>query len=201
VAHALLIDCEAETYEHVPLPDGLVVLLIDSGVARNLDDVGYAERVEQCNEAAKILGVGSLRHADPDILRERDSDLDPLILRRARHVVSENERVTRAAAALRDGNLPEVGELFAASHRSLAQDFEVSTPELDLLVSLASEMQGVVGARLTGAGFGGCTVNLVEAAAAERTAEHVCDRYRAATGRPTRWWISKPAEGASLSLA
>jgi galactokinase len=194
--HALLIDCRSLEVEPVPLPASLEVVLLDSAVQRELGDSAYNQRRAQCEQAAAILGVGALRDADPELLEARAGDLPPLVRRRARHVVTENARVLEAAVALRAGRVGDLGPLFAASHRSMADDYEASTPELDALVRLARETPGVVAARLTGAGFGGCTVNLVEADRAEAAAAEVLDRYRAETGRQGRWWSSRPAAGA-----
>ncbi|HEX2051999.1 MAG TPA: galactokinase [Actinomycetota bacterium] len=194
--HALLIDCRTNEVEPVPLPPAVRVLLVDSGTARGLSDGEYNARRAQCERAAAALGVRSLRDATPAGLDARRGDMDEGDYRRARHVVTENERVRAAAAALRAGRLDALGDLFDAAHRSLAADFDVSLPELDALVEAAAGTPGVLGARLTGAGFGGCTVNLVDAAAAEDAAAAVLDAYEAATGRRTRAWLSGAATGA-----
>jgi galactokinase len=190
--HALLIDCRDATVRAIPIPPALSVLVVDSGVRRELAKSAYNERVAQCAAAAKALGVASLRDATRDDLRR----LDGVLLRRARHVVEENNRVLAAADALRDGRVAELGPLFRAAHESMARDFEASTPELDALVAIADETEGVVAARLTGAGFGGCTVNLVRSDAAQSAGREVVRRYRNETGREARFWASKPAPGA-----
>ena len=190
--HALLIDCRDLTVTPVPFPSSLSVLVIDSAVRRELAESGYNERVSQCQAAAEALGVRSLRDTSP----AQVESLSGVLLRRARHVVEENRRVLAAAEALRAERLDELGHLFRASHASLAHDFEVSTPELDALVAIAEETDGVVAARLTGAGFGGCTVNLVRDEAAEAGGRTVVERYRQETGREARSWVSKPAQGA-----
>jgi galactokinase len=184
--HALLVDCRAVSVEPIPVPDELSLLVVDSGVRRGLAESAYNVRVAECNAAAEQLGVPSLRDAT------NLGALSGTLLRRARHVVSENERVLAAAAALRDARLDELGELFRASHLSLRDDFEVSTPELDRLVAIAGETEGVIAARLTGAGFGGCTVNLVRTEAAEAAGRSIVERY----GAGARFWVSRPAEGA-----
>lgn len=194
--HALLIDCRTNGVEPVPLPPSVRVLVIDSGIARGLSDGEYNERRAQCERAATALGLHSLRDATLDVLDARRGDMGAADYRRARHVVTENERVRAAAAALRSGRLDDLAGLFRAAHRSLAGDFEVSLPEIDALVDAAAGTPGVLGARLTGAGFGGCTVNLVDAAAAEDAADAVLDAYEAATGRRTRAWLSGAAPGA-----
>jgi galactokinase len=190
--HALLIDCRDLTVRPIPFPEDLAVLLVDSGVRRELVESAYDTRVAECVAAADALGLGSLREATPDDLTR----LDGVLLRRARHVVWENERVLAAAEALAVGRVEELGPLFRASHESLARDYEVSTSELDTLVAIAGGTDGVVAARLTGAGFGGCTVNLAHRDAAGAAGRSVVERYGAETGREARFWISQPADGA-----
>jgi galactokinase len=194
--HALLIDCRSLDLRPVPFPRSLRVVVLDSAVPRELGDSEYNARRAQCEQAASDLGLASLRDADPEMLERHRQRLDPVVYRRARHVVTENARVLAAAAALEAGRVAELGPLFDAAHRSMAEDYEASIPELDLLVRLAAETDGVVAARLTGAGFGGCTVNLVEVDRAEAAAAEVLDRYQAATGRQGRAWVSTPADGA-----
>jgi galactokinase len=154
--HALLIDCHALTVEPVPIPDGVEIVVVHSGQARTLAGSAYAERRAQCGAAEAVLGP--LRLLDDPAAA--DTLEDPVIRRRARHVVSENRRVRAAAAALVDGDVDGLGQLVAASHVSLRDDFEVSTAVLDALVDRLSATPGVLGARLTGAGFGGCVVAL-----------------------------------------
>jgi galactokinase len=194
--HALLIDCRSLALRPVPFPRSLRVVVLDSAVPRELADSEYNARRAQCEQAASALGVAALRDADPELLERHRQRLDEVVYRRARHVVTENARVLAAAAALEAGRVAELGPLFAAAHRSMAEDYEASIPELDLLVSLAAETGGVRAARLTGAGFGGCTVNLVEVDRAEAAAAEILDRYQAATGRQGRAWVSTPADGA-----
>jgi galactokinase len=161
--HALLIDCSSLEVRPVPVPAGVDVVVVHSGQARALAGSAYAERRAQCEAAAAV--IGPLREATVDDLARLD---DPLLRRRARHVVTENRRVLDFAACLADGDLAGAGRLMAASHASLAGDFEVSTPALDALVAELSAAPGVYGARLTGAGFGGCVVALAEAASPVR---------------------------------
>jgi galactokinase len=169
--HALLIDCRSLEARHVPLPfDGHRVVIIDSGVRRELADSRYNDRRTECEEAVSILSdaessITSLRDVSAKMLSDHQGLLSPIQLSRARHVVSENERVIEACACLASGDLPTVGRMMNASHFSLRDDYEVSHPALDRLVEEASRIEGVLGARLTGAGFGGCTVNLVTEAA------------------------------------
>lgn len=155
--HALLIDCATSSVTPVPLPDELEVVVVHSGQTRAVAATAYAERRAQC-EAATVV-VGPLREASPDDLGALD---EPVLRRRARHVVSENTRVAAFSDALAGGRFDELGPLLDASHASLRDDFEVSTPELDALVARLAATPGVLGARLTGAGFGGCVVALAE---------------------------------------
>ncbi|MFM7062296.1 MAG: galactokinase, partial [Actinomycetes bacterium] len=153
--HALLIDCATLAVEPVPVPDEACIWVVPSGQQRQLADSAYAERRAQCEQAA--AQVGPL----PTVAPARLASLtDPVVRARARHVRSESARVLAAAEALRAGDLAEVGRLMVASHRSLATDFEVSTPALDRTVERLRSVPGVYGARLTGAGFGGCVVAL-----------------------------------------
>ena len=191
--HALFIDCRSLEIQHIPVPDGLRVLLVDSGQRRELASGEYNRRRDECEEASRLLGVGSLR--DVDDLAAVEGLPDPF-RGRARHVVLENRRALATVEALRAGDRAALGELFAASHASLATDFAVSTPELDALVEVATATDGVVASRLTGAGFGGCTVSLVEADAAPEIAARVAAAYASRTGRTPRWWVSRPGAGA-----
>ena len=155
--HALRIDCTTLEVRPVPLPDDLDVVVVDSGQPRELATSAYAERAAAC-QAAQVA-IGPLAEAT---LADVDRIEDEVVRRRARHVVSENQRVDAFASALATGDRPSLREAMAASHASLRDDFEVSTAALDALVGALSEMDGVIGARLTGAGFGGCVVALVE---------------------------------------
>jgi galactokinase len=193
--HALLIDCLDETWQTVSFPPELTVLVVDSAVRRSLAASGYNQRRAETERAALALGIATLRTAS---LHDVESGVlkDPE-RRRARHVVTENERVRQAAAALVEADTQTLGPLFAESHRSLAEDFEVSTPELDELVSVAVATEGVIAARMTGGGFGGCIVCLAESGRAAAAAERIVTRYGQATAHPARYWISRPASGAS----
>lgn len=195
-AAALLIDCRSTTVEPVPLPPSLRVLLVDSAVPRVLATTAYDERRRQCEQAAAALGVVSLRDVDEQSLTQGRDRTDPVHWRRARHVVTENARVLAAVAALAAADLAEVRRLFAASQRSMAEDFEISTPEIDTLVALAVATPGVVASRLTGGGFGGCTVSLVDADRAPAVAADLLSRYGEVTGLPARAWVCDPVAGA-----
>jgi galactokinase len=155
--HALLIDCSTLRVTPAPLPDGVEVVVVHSGQSRTLVGSAYAERRSQCEAAARV--VGPLKDATPGALTELP---DPVVRARARHVITENERVRSFAGALAAADLAACGDLMKSSHASLRDDFEVSTPRLDALVAGLSARPGVHGARLTGAGFGGCVVALAD---------------------------------------
>ncbi|HZU71194.1 MAG TPA: galactokinase family protein [Acidimicrobiales bacterium] len=157
---ALLIDCRSLVTAAVPIPEGCEVIVAHSGEARELSRSAYAQRRQECEQVEAV--VGPLRDAKPADLGRI---ADPVLQRRARHVVGENQRVVEAATLMRRGDGAGAGALMTASHRSLAEDFEVSTPALDQLVEVLLAAPGVWGARLTGAGFGGCVVALAEAGA------------------------------------
>ncbi|MBA2274907.1 MAG: galactokinase [Actinobacteria bacterium] len=195
--HALLIDCRDISVEAVEVPAGLRVVVIDSAVQRGLADSGYNERRSQCEAAASAMGVASLRDADGDLLESHRERMGDVVYRRARHVIGENQRVMDSVAALRRADFERLGRLFDDSHRSYAQDFEASTPEVDMLVEVAQDTGGVIAARLTGGGFGGCTVNLVREGRTENAAAEILDGYRARTGLEGRLWVSEPADGAT----
>jgi galactokinase len=178
---ALFLDTRTLEYEQVPLPDGGGLLVINSGVAHNHASGDYRTRRAECERAAAALGVPQLRDLGPADLPRVAALPDPLA-RRARHVVTEDERVLESVAAMKAGDLRRLGELFAASHASQRDDFEVSVREIDLLVDLAHAEPGVFGARLTGGGFGGSIVALIEAGAGARIGERVARAYRERSG-------------------
>ena len=182
---ALLIDTRSLERRDVPLPAGSAVLVLDSGVARTLAGSGYNQRRAECEEAARMLGRASLREVER---LEEIGKLPDLLKRRARHVFTENARVLQAAGA---GDAAAFGVLMNASHASLRDDYEVSTPELDVLVGLLQAHPGVHGARLTGAGFGGACVALCRAEAVQEVAQDVLPRY-AAAGHSGRQLVPAP---------
>lgn len=186
--HALLLDCRTLEVERIRVPRDLAVLAVHSGVARTLADGSYAERRAECEEIVRQLGLESLRQAGPD---------DVADIPRARHVVSENARVEAVARALRSGDRLALSSAFAASHASLRDDFEVSTPELDLLVRCLLDA-GAIGARLTGAGFGGSVVALADSERAYRVADVACARYRSESGRDPSPMVCALVDGAGL---
>ncbi len=186
--HALRIDCRSLQVEPIPLPTDLAIVVVHSGLPRALATSEYAARRAACEAAAARIGVPTLRDADLDSVRD-----DPI----ARHVVSENHRVEQLVGALRANDHAVIGAVLDTSHASLADDFRVSTPELDQLCAQL-RAAGAIGARLTGAGFGGCVVALAPAAGAEEIARVAARRYRAATAlRPTAF-VANSADGAEV---
>jgi galactokinase len=200
--HLLLLDCRSRQTELVPMSDpSVAVLIINTNVKHELTGSEYPTRRKQCEAAAAALGVPSLRDATPDLLEEHRAKLDPVVFRRARHVVGEIERTTHAAAGLRAGNYPTVGQLMYASHRALKDDYEVSCAELDIVVDLAAGIGlagGVFGCRMTGGGFGGCCVALVEAAKVDAISAQLARDYEARTKIAPTLFVSRPGEGAAI---
>ncbi|XP_026172156.1 galactokinase [Mastacembelus armatus] len=193
--HALLIDCRSLEATPVPLADpGLVILITNSNVKHSLAGSEYALRRRQCEEAASVLGKASLRDATMKDLDEARDRLDDITYRRACHVIQEIERTVQAAEALRREAYKEFGRLMVESHNSLRDLYEVSCRELDELVSAALEVEGVFGSRMTGGGFGGCTVTLLQAQAVDRTMLHIKERY---SGTPT-FYVTVPSDGARV---
>ena len=181
---ALFLDTRSLEFERIALPDDAALVVIDSGLTHRHADGGYIERRRECEEAAAKLGVRELRDL-PEIF-SADGSLSPILARRVRHVVSENERVRQTVAALDAGDLERAGQLFLESHRSLRDDFEVSLPDLDRLVDIASRQPAVFGARLTGGGFGGAVVALVRRDGAVAAGAEIVSDYMAATGNEGR---------------
>jgi len=202
--HALLLDCRSQGYEHIPMPlERAAVMMVDTRVKHDLGRSEYPLRQEQCQAALKVF-----RQADPKIRALRDVSaeqleqfadrLDDLSLRRARHVVGENQRVLAAAEAFRKGDLAAAGRIMTASHRSLRDDYEVSCPELDFVVETLLAAPGVYGARMSGGGFGGCAVAIVEQAAADEAAHRVTAAYQNRFHRVPEVFTTRAAGGAEV---
>jgi galactokinase len=194
--HAVLIDCRDLTNRAVPIPPGVSILIMDTSTRRGLVDSAYNERRAQCEAAAKFFGVAALRDVTLDEFGARADQLDPLTRRRARHVVSENQRTLDAAKVMELGEAEKLGHLINASHDSLRDDFEVTNAELDEIVSIARKIPECLGARMTGAGFGGCALALVWRPAAQAIMDAVARRYKAATGLEPRIYLCEPSDGA-----
>jgi len=192
---ALLIDCRSLTSEPVDLPAEVVIVAVNSLVKHELGQSAYKQRVQECAQAAAAIGtVESLREAT---LQQIEKIHDPVVSRRARHIVSENKRVLDFVTACRKGDLQEMGRLLVASHRSLQEDYEVSCTELDFLVDTAVAIPGTFGARMTGGGFGGCTVNLVEPAEVDRFEETLGKAYEERFGRKPAFYRVHASQGAT----
>lgn len=199
---AMRFDCRSLESRPVPLPDGVALVVCHTGSPRRLGRSDYNLRRAQCEAAVAELSrddptIRSLRDVGQDLLAAARDRLEPVMARRAEHVIAENRRVEDVIAAFEAGNLADVGQAFAASHASLRDLFEVSSPELDALVEIAIRVEGVVGARMTGAGFGGCTINLVHQTAIERLREAVARDYPVRTGLTPMVLPIKIAQGAS----
>jgi galactokinase len=195
----LLIDCRSRSTRTVPMAADVGVVICNTGVRHALGDGEYARRRAECERAARVLGVASLRDATVDMVTAAGGELDPDCRKRARHVVTENARTLAAASALERGDFAAVGRLFGESHQSLRDDFEVSCAELDILVDEARELgqgSGVYGARMTGGGFGGCTVTLVRSEQVTSVVDELKRRYARRTGRVPETFATRPARGA-----
>ncbi len=196
--HALLIDCRSLEFESLPLPAGTRLLVLDTATRRGLVDSAYNQRVAQCRAAAEYFGVPALRDVTLEDFQARGEGLEATIHRRARHVITENQRTLQAVEAMRCDDAARLGALMDASHESLREDYEVSSRELDLMVELARQQRGCYGARMTGAGFGGCAIALVEAKHAPTAAQQIATAYQQATGLTPEVYICTASEGASL---
>lgn len=198
---AILLDCRSITHEAVSLPEGASIVAINSMVKHELGVSEYPVRVRECEASVEAIrkaypAVHSLRDVTSDLLDRVQDSMPDIVYRRACHVVTENERVVRFVAASGRGDLHEMGRLFLASHRSLQHDYEVSSEELDFLVDTAADTTGVYGARMTGGGFGGCTVNLVAPDRLEAFREHVTAAYQRRYGIVPQMYECVPAQGA-----
>src|ERR1700674_21715 len=197
---ALLLDCRSLQYRQLPLPDDVALAICNTMVKHSIAKGEYNQRRAECEAGVRGLAkdlsnAQALRDVTPEDLEAYGHELPDVVLRRCRHVVSENARVLRAAAALELGDLQAFGNLMLESHRSLRDDFEVSCPELDLMVELAKQVEGVYGTRMTGGGFGGCTIALVEADCVEAFKRTVQEGYERSTGRKPEIYVCSPADG------
>lgn len=202
--HAFRLDCRSFEWEHIPLPASQTCfVIVNSQVRRALAASKYNERRTECEQAlawfnARGKEAASLRGISQDMIEEARHDLASHLAARARHVASENERVIAAEAALRNGNWSVLGQLLTESHRSLQNDYQVSCQELDILVDLALEVEGVYGARMMGGGFGGCTLNLMDKSAAKQFASHINRGYQRICGRECRIITIQPGLEATV---
>jgi len=200
--HALLIDCRDLNYQAVPLPASTSVVICDSHIERTLAGSAYNQRRAECDQAVELLkshipGIKALRDVTSDQLQVYGHVLAPVVRQRARHVISENERVIAGVNTLQASNVAEFGRLMNASHASLRDDYAVSIPEMDALVASAQRVSGCYGSRLTGAGFGGCTVSLVANDSVEHFRHEVAAAYLASIGRSATIYVTHAADGVS----
>ena len=201
--NALLIDCRTNEYLLVPFEnEEYQIVICNSKVERGLVDSEYNKRRKECNQAVEFFAekldknITALRDLDLDTLHKYREELSETVYKRAHHVISENKRVLAAKKALEANDMNNLGKLLYASHKSLSDDYEVSCDELDLLVDLASQQKGVKGARMTGAGFGGCTVNLVNKEYTADFVEKIKNKYYEKTNLKADIYITNPASGA-----
>lgn len=198
--HALMIDCRDLSYQAVPVPTNAAIVICDSHIERSLAASAYNQRRAECEQAVELLkvhlpGIKALRDVTSQQLEKYGHVLPAVVRQRARHVISENERVITGANALRSGDIGEFGRLMNASHASLRDDYAVSIPEMDSLVASAQRVSGCHGSRLTGAGFGGCTVSLVDVDSVERFRHEVAANYLASTGRSATIYVTQASDG------
>ena len=199
--HALFLDCRSLEIQHTPLPNGVSIAILDTSTRRGLVDSAYNERRSQCEEAARWFGVKTLRDVSLEMFNKVDpqnTPLDKLAYKRAKHVITENTRVLEAIDAMKNNDMKRLGRLFNASHDSLRDDFEVTNEALDIIVDVARKQSSCYGARMTGAGFGGCAVALVDEKAASAFAEAVEREYKLRSGLEPGIYISQPCDGAKI---
>ncbi len=197
---AVLIDCRSLETKTVPLPQGTAVAILDTATRRGLVDSAYNERRQQCEAAARYFGVPALRDVSVAEFLEMESQLQMLTRKRARHVITENQRTLNAARAMQIDDAPMLGQLMNDSHASLRDDFEVSSRELDIMVKIAQAQESCYGARMTGAGFGGCAVALVNQFEAENFVQAVASAYEKQTNLTPNLYICQPSQGASVVI-
>lgn len=196
--HALLIDCRSLEIKYVPLTTNTVIVIMDTNTTRDLVDSLYNERRNQSEMAAKQLGIRALRDIGMDEFADREIELDPITRKRAKHVVTENYRVLESAKAMEMGEAQRVGELMIASHISLRDDFEVSSKELDIMVEIALAEEVCFGARMTGAGFGGSAIALINENKQDEFIRNIEKGYSEITGLDANVYCSNASNGVSV---
>lgn len=197
---ALLIDCRTLETRAVPMPENVAVVIINSNVKRGLVDSEYNTRRQQCETAARFFGVKALRDVDPNLFFSIQDELDPVVAKRARHVITENERTLAAADALASGDLKLMGQLMHESHISMRDDFEITVPPIDSLVDIVKSVIGEQGGvRMTGGGFGGCIVALMPTSLVEQVRAVVAQEYpKYSDGRTETFYVCQASQGAGL---
>lgn len=200
-SHALMLDCRSLEFTLVKLPPGFQLVICNTMVKHEVASSEYNLRRAECEEGVRTLrtvlpGIRALRDVTLSALEEHSEILDPKVYARCRHVATENARVKSAVQAFETGDIRALGPLMCDSHRSLREDYEVSCPELDLMVDIAAAQRGVIGARMTGGGFGGCTINLVESDAVDAFKQNVAAEYSSKTGLHPEIFVSTACDGA-----
>lgn len=197
--HAMLLDCRSLETEAVPMPEDIAVVIINSNKKRGLVDSEYNTRRKQCEEAARTFGVAALRDVTIEQFDEKVSELDYMVAKRARHVITENDRTIKAAQALRAHDIKRMGELMAESHASMRDDFEITVKEIDTLVEIVKDTIGDQGGvRMTGGGFGGCVVALVNMHLVDHLKLAVKNKYESATGLKEDIYVCRATDGAGI---
>jgi galactokinase len=197
--YALLIDCRDLSTEAVPLPPGTAVMVMDTMTRHSHTESGYNERRQSCEAAAAFFGVSHLRDVSPAMFASRQAEMDDITRRRARHVIMENERVMAAVSAMKAGDAAALGALMNAGHTSLRDDFEVTNDALDIMARIAQSQPGTYGARMTGGGFGGCVVALVDVDHEDAIASAVATAYAAETGLTPLIFATPAAAGTRIT--
>jgi galactokinase len=196
--HALFLDCRSLETHHVPLPDHVAIVVMDTSTRRGLVDSAYNERRSQCEEAARFFGVKALRDVSLDEFEKRKSELSEVVMRRAHHIITENQRVLDAMQAMHTNDVVRLGNLLNASHVSLRDDFEVTNDALNQIVKAAQMQPSCYGARMTGGGFGGCAIALVNAGEVNAFVDSVEKAYREKSGLEPQIYVCKASAGASV---
>ena len=197
---ALKLDCRTMDYEYIPIPEGVQIGVLDTNTRRELTQSSYNNRQSEVATASKILGVSALRDASSQLLKEKCHLLPLTLIRRAKHVIEENRRVNAFALAMNNGSFEAMGRLINESHHSLRDNFEVSSPELNLIVELAQNQPECLGARMTGAGFGGCALALVKNGDLSNFVDRIYQGYEEKTGLRPAIFTVEAADGVHLSV-
>lgn len=199
--HALLIDCRSLATRAVAMPDNLSVMIVNSNVQRGLVGSEYNTRRQQCEAAAQFFGVKALRDVDLETFNARAAEMDPVVARRARHIITDSQRAMDLAAALEAGDVARISALMAASHASMRDDFEITVPLVDLLVEIVSDVIGQAGGvRMTGGGFGGCIVALLPHALVPPARAAIEARYAAVSGFAATVYVCHASAGAGICV-
>ena len=196
--YALLIDCRDLSMQSIPLPQGTAVLIMDTMTRHSHTESGYNDRRASCEKAAAFFQVSHLRDVNYEQFQAHAAEMDDITMRRAKHIITENQRVLDAVQAMQAGDALTLGQLMNASHASLRDDFEVTNDALDIMSKIAQEQTGCFGARMTGGGFGGCAVALVQADKSSEIATAVANQYEAATGLKPEIYISEASAGTAV---